>query len=308
MSLSAESRPAASSPDNGLRLLAVHAHPDDESSKGAAVMASYAAAGADVMVATCTGGERGSVLNEEVADEPHALRDLAGLRRHEMANAARELGIAHRWIGFTDSGLPEGDPLPELPPGCFALQPLERASAPLVRLIREFKPHVILSYDEKGGYPHPDHIMAHKVTVEAFRAAGDPEAYSGTGEPWEPMKLYYDRAFNPQRFRALHFALEEAGLQSPYAERIAAWAEADAEGHQAAPGGHQTTTQIDCGAFFENRDRALLAHRTQVAPGSFFFAVSPDMQRRVWPWEDYTLIESKVKTELPENDFFAGIR
>nr|WP_026819242.1 mycothiol conjugate amidase Mca [Arthrobacter castelli] len=308
MSLSAESRSAASGPDTGLRLLAVHAHPDDESSKGAAVMASYAAAGAEVMVATCTGGERGSVLNEAVADEAHALRDLPGLRRLEMANAAAELGIQHRWIGFTDSGLPEGDPLPELPAGSFAVAPLERAAAPLVRLVREFKPHVILSYDEKGGYPHPDHIMAHKVTVEAFNAAGSPDAYPGLGEPWEPAKLYYDRAFNPHRFRALHFALEEAGLQSPYAERIAAWSESDAEGHQATPGGHQTTTQIDCGDYFEHRDRALLAHRTQVAPGSFFFAVSADMQRRVWPWEDYTLIESKVKTQLPENDFFVGIR
>lgn len=310
MSTSAHSRSStdADGADAGLRLLAVHAHPDDESSKGAAVMASYAASGADVMVATCTGGESGSVLNEEVADEPHASRDLAGLRRLEMANAAAELGIQHRWIGFVDSGLPEGDPVPELPPGCFAMQPLKRASAPLVRLVRQFKPHVILSYDEKGGYPHPDHIMAHKVTVEAFHAAGDPEAYPGIGEPWEPLKLYYDRAFNPQRFRALHFALEEAGLQSPYAERIAAWAEADAEGHQAVPAGHQTTTQIDCGDYFEHRERALLAHRTQVAPTGFFFAVSADMQRKVWPWEDYTLIDSKVQTELPESDFFAGIR
>lgn len=291
-----------------MRLLAVHAHPDDESSKGAAVMAAYAAAGAQVMVATCTGGERGDILNEEVAHEPAALRDLAGLRRLEMANAARELGIEQRWIGFMDSGLPQGDPLPPLPVGCFALQPLERAAAPLVRLVRQFRPHVILSYDENGGYPHPDHIMAHKVAVEAFQAAGDPSAYPEAGEPWEPLKLYYDRAFNPERFRALHFALEEAGLQSPYAERLAAWAEADAEGHQAMPAQRQTTTQIDCGEFFEQRDRALLSHRTQVAPGSFFFAVSADMQRKVWPWEDYSLIESRVPSEVPESDFFAGIR
>ncbi|WP_028280174.1 mycothiol conjugate amidase Mca [Arthrobacter sp. H5] len=291
----------------GFRLLAVHAHPDDESSKGAATMASYAAAGVSVMVATCTGGERGDILNEEVAHEPYALRDLAGLRRLEMANAADALGIDQRWLGFVDSGLPEGDPLPALPFGCFALQPLERAAAPLVRLVRDFKPHVILSYDENGGYPHPDHIMAHKVAVEAYEAAADPALYPGTGEPWAPSKLYYDRAFNPERFRALHFALEEAGLQSPYAERIAAWLEADAEGHQPAAPTHKTTTQIDCGDFFEHRDRALLAHRTQIAPGSFFFAVSADMQRRVWPWEDYSLIHSRVDHELPESDFFAGV-
>ncbi len=291
-----------------LRLLAVHAHPDDESSKGAATMASYVAAGVEVMVATCTGGERGDVLNPAAAQDPAAGRDLAGLRRREMAAAVQALGVSHRWLGFMDSGLPEGDPLPDLPAGCFAVQPLERAAAPLVRLIREFRPQVILSYDENGGYPHPDHIMAHRVTVEAFGAAGDAARYPGTGEPWNVAKLYYDRAFNPDRFRALHFALEEAGLQSPYAERLAQWLEGDAEGHKPAAPTHATTTQIECGDFFAHREQALLAHRTQVDPEGFFFAVSADFQRRVWPWEDYSLIHSRVQTTLPETDFFAGIR
>ncbi|MBT1002392.1 mycothiol conjugate amidase Mca [Paenarthrobacter sp. DKR-5] len=294
--------------DTPLRLLAVHAHPDDESSKGAATMASYAAAGVKVMVASCTGGERGSILNAAMEDHPHALRDLAGLRRHEMARAAGVLGIEQRWLGFHDSGLPEGDPLPPLPAGCFALQPLERAAAPLVKLVREFRPHVMVSYDENGGYPHPDHIMAHKVAVEAFSAAGDPGRYRDLGDAWEPLKLYYDRAFNPERFRALHEALLASGLDSPYAERLAAWQEADAEGHQPPRPLHATTTQITCGDFFEQRDEALRSHRTQVDPEGFFFAVSTQMQRDVWPWEDYSLIESRVRTELPETDLFAGIR
>jgi mycothiol S-conjugate amidase len=233
---------------------------------------------------------------------------MAGARRLEMNQAAKILGIKQRWLGFMDSGLPEGDPLPPLPPGSFALQPLPRAAAPLVRLVRDFKPHVMVSYDENGGYPHPDHIMAHRVAVEAFAAAGDPDRYPGTGPAWQPSKLYYDRAFNPARFRALHFALEEAGLQSPYAERLAAWLEADAEGHTPPPGGHPTTTQIDCGDYFEARDDALRAHRTQVDPLGFFFAVSADMQRRVWPWEDYSLIETNVPATFPEKDLFAGLR
>ncbi|WP_258059017.1 mycothiol conjugate amidase Mca [Arthrobacter sp. B1805] len=291
----------------GFRLLAVHAHPDDESSKGAATMASYVAAGADVMVATCTGGERGDILNAAMDGDPHGKRDLPGLRRIEMARAVAELGVQQRWLGFTDSGLPEGDPLPDLPFGCFALQPLERAAAPLVKLVREFRPHVIVSYDENGGYPHPDHIMAHRIAVEAFEAAADPARYPGTGEAWSVSKLYYDRAFNPERFRALHFALEEAGLQSPYAERIAQWLEADAEGHQPPAPAHETTTQIDCGDFFGHRERALLAHRTQVDPEGFFFAVSVELQQKVWPWEDYSLITSRVATSLPEDDFFAGV-
>ena len=291
-----------------LRLLAVHAHPDDESSKGAATMAMYAAAGVEVMVATCTDGSRGDIQNPAVEAEPHPKRDMAGARRLEMDQAAKVLGIQQRWLGFMDSGLPEGDPLPPLPAGSFAVQPLEHAAAPLVRLVRSFKPQVIVSYDENGGYPHPDHIMAHRVAVEAFAAAGDPDRYPDAGAAWEPSKLYYDRAFSPDRFRALHFALEEAGLQSPYAQRLAAWLETDAEGHTPPRGAHATTTQIDCGDFFEARDDALRAHRTQVDPLGFFFAVSAEMQRRVWPWEDYSLIESRVPAELPEKDLFAGLR
>lgn len=299
---------ASTYPPASLRLLAVHAHPDDESSKGAATMAMYAAAGVDVMVATCTDGSRGDIQNPAMESAPHPKRDMAGARHLEMAQAAKVLGVRQRWLGFVDSGLPEGDPLPPLPPGSFALQPLERAAAPLVRLVRDFRPHVILSYDENGGYPHPDHIMAHRVAVEAFEAAGDPDRYVGIGEPWMPSKLYYDRAFSPERFRALHFALEEAGLQSPYAERLAAWLETDAEGHTPPMPKHQTTTQIDCGDYFEARDDALRAHRTQVDPLGFFFAVSPEMQRRAWPWEDYTLVKSRVQTDLPEKDLFAGLR
>lgn len=291
-----------------LRLLAVHAHPDDESSKGAATMAMYAASGVEVMVATCTDGSRGDIQNPAVEGEPHPKRDMAGARRLEMEQAAKVLGIRQRWLGFVDSGLPEGDPLPPLPAGSFATQPLARAAAPLVRLVREFKPQVMISYDENGGYPHPDHIMAHRVAVEAFAAAGDPDRYPDAGEAWEPSKLYYDRAFSPERFRALHFALEEAGLQSPYAERLAAWLEADAEGHTPPPAGHPTTTQIDCGDYFEVRDDALRAHKTQVDPLGFFFAVSAEMQRRAWPWEDYSLIQSRIPAELPEKDLFAGLR
>lgn len=299
---------ASSSTPATLRLLAVHAHPDDESSKGAATMAMYAASGVEVMVATCTDGSRGDIQNPAVEGQPHPKRDMAGVRRLEMEQAAKVLGIRQRWLGFVDSGLPEGDPLPPLPAGSFATQPLEIAAAPLVRLVRDFKPQVIISYDENGGYPHPDHIMAHRVAVEAFAAAGDPDRYPDTGEAWEPSKLYYDRAFSPERFRALHFALEEAGLQSPYAERLAAWLETDAEGHTPPPAGHPTTTQIDCGDYFEVRDDALRAHRTQVDPLGFFFAVAPEMQRRAWPWEDYSLIQSRIPAELPEKDLFAGLR
>ncbi|QCU79476.1 mycothiol conjugate amidase Mca [Citricoccus sp. SGAir0253] len=209
--------------------MAVHAHPDDESSKGAAMMAAYEEAGAEVMVVTCTGGERGDLLNPAYGDTVRLDRDITGVRRAEMEEAGAALGIEHRWLGFMDSGLPEGDPLPPLPAGCFATVPLEQAAAPLVRVIREFRPHVLIGYDEIGGYPHPDHIKAHEITVEAYRAAGDPERYPGTGEPWTPSKLYYDRAFNPDKYRALHEAYLAAGEESPFAERMQWYASLEEE-------------------------------------------------------------------------------
>jgi mycothiol S-conjugate amidase len=165
-----------------LRMMAVHAHPDDESSKGAATMARYVSEGVDVLVVTLTGGERGSILNPAM-DRPEVLADLANIRRAEMEEAERVLGVRHHWLGFVDSGLPEGDPLPPLPEGCFALQPLEVAAAPLVELVRRERPHVMVTYDENGGYPHPDHVMCHRVSVEAFDAAGDPDRYPGLASP-----------------------------------------------------------------------------------------------------------------------------
>src|SRR3982074_2935941 len=119
-----------------LRLMAVHAHPDDESSKGAATMARYAAEGHEVMVVTCTGGEAGSVLNPAM-DRPEVLVNMTEVRREEMARAAKILGVSHRGLGFVDSGLPEGEPLPPVPEGSFAVVPLEESTAALVRVIRE---------------------------------------------------------------------------------------------------------------------------------------------------------------------------
>ncbi len=298
---------------HGLRLLAVHAHPDDESSKGAAMMAAYEEAGAEVMVATCTGGEQGDLLNPGYGDTIRLDRDITGVRRAEMEEAGAALGIEHRWLGFMDSGLPEGDPLPPLPFGCFASLPLEQATAPLVRLIREFQPHVVISYDEIGGYPHPDHIKAHEITVEAYRAAGDPERYPGTGEPWTPSKLYYDRAFNPSKYRALHQAFLDAGEESPFASRITWYERLLNEDHEPEPGSwrptmHEVTTQIHVGDYLEKRDAALRAHRTQVDPDGPFFAAPNTLLRRTWPWEDYVLIDSRVETTLPETDLFTGLR
>ncbi|MEV4533783.1 mycothiol conjugate amidase Mca [Asanoa sp. NPDC049518] len=283
-----------------LRLMAVHAHPDDESSKGAASAARYVAEGVEVLVATCTGGERGSVLNPKL-DRPDVWENIAEIRRAEMDAARAILGIKQAWLGFVDSGLPEGDPLPPLPEGCFALQPLEVATAPLVRLMREFRPHVVTTYDENGGYPHPDHIMCHKVSVAAFEAAGDPERYPDLGEPWQPLKLYYNIGWSRARLLATHEAMLAAGLESPYTDWLKDWDSREDKGDR-------VTTRVECGEYFETRDDALRAHATQVDPDGAWFRVPLDLQRKVWPTEDFELVKSLVDSPVPESDLFAGVR
>src|SRR5690625_1696919 len=184
----------------------VHAHPDDESSKGAATTARYVSEGVEVLVVTCTGGERGSILNPKM-DRPEVLEDLPAIRRAEMDTAREILGVRQEWLGYVDSGLPEGDPLPPLPEGSFALVPTEEAAGRLVEVMRRFKPHVVTTYDERGGYPHPDHVKCHDVSVAAFEAAGDPAQYPEAGQPWQPAKLYYHHSFNRPRTKALHDAM-----------------------------------------------------------------------------------------------------
>jgi mycothiol S-conjugate amidase len=286
-----------------LRLMAVHAHPDDESSKGAATMARYVRDGASVLVCTMTGGERGDILNPAM-ERPEIRADITGVRRQEMARAREILGVDQRFLGFIDSGLPEGDPKPPLPAGCFAVTELSQAAEPLVRAVREFRPHVMLTYDENGGYPHPDHIMTHQVSVAAFEAAGDPDAYPDSGEPWQPLKLYYFVSFHRAKFVALHEELLRRGLESPYTKIFEEWGDRA----KTRSGELEITTQVPCGDFFETRDAALKAHATQVDPNGFWFSCPLDVQRFAWPTEDYHLARSVVDSELPEDDLFAGIR
>ena len=287
--------------------MAVHAHPDDESSKGAATMARYVREGVDVMVCTMTGGERGDVLNPAM-DRPEVKANMARIRREEMARAREILGVQQRFMGFVDSGLPDGDPKPPLPDGSFALVPLAEAAAPLVKAVREFRPHVILTYDENGGYPHPDHIKTHQVTVEAFEAAADPDRYPEAGEPWQPLKLYYFVSFHQAKYVALHEEMLRRGQDSPYEKIFAQWEERARKREELGIKQLEITTRIDVADYLEIRDQALLAHATQIDPKSAWFDCPLDVQRAAWPTEDYHLARSLVDTELPEDDLFAGIR
>jgi len=280
----------------------VHAHPDDEASKGAATMARYVKEGAEVLVVTCTGGERGDLLNEAAAADVDAL-GMVEVRRREMADAVAALGVQHRWLGFEDSGYPahldggEAEPLPE---GCFADLPLQTVAAPLVEIVREFRPHVMTTYDEKGGYPHPDHIRTHEVAMEAFTGASDLDRYPG-GNPWQPEKLYYNMTFHRARVFAMHQAMLDRSIESPFTEWVQRWEERPDDAWR-------ITTQVPVADFFSARDEALLAHRTQVDPAGMWFAMPRDIEREIWPTEDFQLAISRVPTSLPEDDLFAGLR
>ncbi|MGK0742404.1 mycothiol conjugate amidase Mca [Leucobacter sp. Z1108] len=282
-----------------LRLIAVHAHPDDESSKGAATYAHYLDQGAEVLIVSCTGGERGDVLNELVARDPKSRRDLAGLRRSEMDHAREIIGFQHRWLGYEDSGLPpEGVAVPQ---GSFADVPAEVSAEALVRLVREFRPHVMITYNEQGGYPHPDHIRCHEISKIAWDLSGDAESYPDAGEPWAIKKLYYESIFNTERMTRVYEVLREREPESPL---IAQFEEME-QRFRRRPS--DVTARVEVGRFFDQRDAALRAHASQIPPDSFFFFWPNDLQREAWPYEDYRLAASRVATSEFEADLFQGI-
>jgi mycothiol S-conjugate amidase len=234
-------------------------------------------------------------------DRPDILANIATIRRQEMERAREILGVAQDWLGFVDSGWPEGDPPPPLPEGCFALVDPAIATERLVRLVRSFKPHVLTTYDENGGYPHPDHIQCHLITMRAWETAGDPDAYPDAGEPWQPLKVYYHHGMHRARMLALHEAMLARGLESPYEDRLEEWPPNPEHDNR-------VTTRIPCAAYFPVRDRALLAHATQIDPEGAWFAVPLEVHQAAWPTEDFELARTVVETTLPENDLFAGVR
>ncbi|KAJ1684717.1 hypothetical protein LUZ63_019988 [Rhynchospora breviuscula] len=236
-------------------------------------------------------------------DRPDVLENMTEIRRREMEAARDILGVTQEWLGYVDSGWPEGDPKPPLPEGCFGLVPTEEAAVPLARLIRGIRPHVLTTYDENGGYPHPDHIACHLVSMAAYRMAADPEADLGedAGEPWQVLKVYYSHGFNRPKAQAIHDKMTELGLESPWAERLKEW-KPDPEHDR------RITTKVPCAEYFGVRDQALIAHATQIDPDGHFFKVPLEVQQEVWPYEDFELVESHVQTTLPEDDLFAGLR
>jgi mycothiol S-conjugate amidase len=283
--------------EDRLCLLAVHAHPDDEASKGAGTVARYHADGVHTVLVCCTGGEEGDILNPAM-DSPEVRERLHEVRMEELARATEIIGYDEVvMLGYRDSGMP-GSPANE-DPLSFAATPIEESTGRLVREIRRTRPEVVITYnDDQQGYPHPDHLRVHDISVAAFDAAGDPDAFPEAGPTWQPLKLYYT-VWSRARIVALHEKFLELGLTSPFDER---WLSRPSQDDR-------ITTRIDIADHADVRNQALLAHATQIDPSSpFWFGLPPEVSRGVHPFEDYVLARSLVPGESPEDDLFAGVR
>ena len=281
-------------------VLFVHAHPDDESSKGAGTMARYAKEGYGVVVVTLTDGAAGDILNPAM-DRPGVKERLVEIREEELARALEILGVTSSYpLGYADSGWVkdfEGDGS-LLDPACFYNTPVEDVVEQLVGIVRRERPDVLVTYPPNGGYPHPDHIRCHEVSVAAFDAAADPERWPEAGEPWQIRKLYYTGAFSRRKVLALHTGAQERGLESPYTDWLDRF-DPDEE--------DPTTTSVEVGDFLGQRSAALLAHATQIDPDGMWFALPDEVVREVYPHEDYELARSLVPSSPPEDSLFAGL-
>jgi mycothiol S-conjugate amidase len=288
--------------DDRLCLLSVHAHPDDEASKGAGTVVRYAAEGVHTVLVTCTGGEAGEILNP-AADTPEIRADLAAVRQAELEESVRILRYARlHLLRYRDSGMAGSED--NTRPGSFAAAPLEEPVGRLVAIIRAERPQVVVTYDEEhSGYPHPDHIRVHDISIAAFEAAGDPDRFPEVGPPFQPLKLYYS-VWSRARVETLHRAFLDRGEESPYERWMERWNPDDEE--------RPITTRIDVGDYLNERRAALLAHRTQIDPDSFWMRLPEEVVREVFPWEEYRLARSLVDDTLPpggfEEDLFAGLR
>ena len=292
-----------------LCLLTVHAHPDDEASKGAGTVARYHDEGVRTVLVCCTGGEEGEILNPAM-DTDDVRRDLPAVRRRELDASAKIIGYDEVvLLGYRDSGMPGTEANARA--GAFANAPADEAVGRLVAVVRRTRPQVVVTYPEdQRDYRHPDHLRVHDISVAAFDAAGDPARFPEAGPPWEPSKLYYT-VWPHERTREMHAKFLELGLESPFDERWAARMERD----------EPSTTSVPLAGFAHVRGEALKAHATQVDPTSpFWFGLPDEILESLYPYDDYFLAKSRVPGVAPgeagvvvaraerEDDLFHGLR
>jgi N-acetyl-1-D-myo-inositol-2-amino-2-deoxy-alpha-D-glucopyranoside deacetylase len=295
------------------RLLFVHAHPDDEAIGNGATMARYAAEGAQVTLVTCTLGEEGEVLVPELEYLAADREDELGRHRiGELAAAMAELGVTdHRFLGgpgrYRDSGMADAgnglaSPREEIRPDAFWRADLREAADYLVEVIRDVRPHVLVTYDEIGGYGHPDHIQAHRVaTYGAFLAAA-PSYRADLGQAWDIAKIYWN---------ALPRSVVEEAIKQMASEGSDFFGINDVDDLAFAVPDADITAAIDGMAFVEHKMAAMRAHATQITEDGPFFAMPDQLGQEIWGWEHYRLVKGSRGPVDPvtgwESDLFAGV-
>ena len=280
----------------GFRMLLVHAHPDDETINNGATMALYAALGADVTLVTCTRGEEGEVLVKDLEHlAAHNTDSLGDHRVEELAVAMKALGISdHRFLGegrikYRDSGMMGTEPNNR--PDVFWQANFDDATHDLVKVIEEVKPHILITYDEIGGYGHPDHIQAHRVAMSAAEKSA-----------WNIQKIYWNvmpksviqEGIDAMKKIGSDFFGAESAEELPFAKD-------DSFVH----------AMVDGNAYVEQKMDAMRAHATQIEVDGPFFALSNNLGLQVWGHEYYTLVKGDKHEPLDangyESDLFAGI-
>lgn len=277
-------------------LMAVHAHPDDEVVSTGGALAHYAARGARVVLVCATRGEVGEIVDPSIGEE--ARPRLAEIREAELRCSCQTLGIQELVIlGYRDSGM--AGTADNDNPHAFCRADMDEAVGRLVRAVRAERPQVMVTYDEKGGYGHPDHVMAHRVAVAAFEAAGDPSRYPNEGAPWRPSKMYY-AAFPQSQLVAIDRYLKSIGTPSPFDRE-------DISPEQMGTPDELVTTKLDVRGFLPQIKEALRCHRSQIAADSFFFSIPDEMASQGLGYEYFVRAQSLVDAPTPEDDLFAGL-
>lgn len=279
-----------------LTILSLHAHPDDESSKGAATVAKLVDEGVRAVLVTATGGEAGDILNPAM-DTPEVIDRLAQVRASELRLAAGIIGYDMvEMLGYRDSGMP--DSVDNARPEAFCNQDFDEVLERVVTIVRRERPAVVLGYDAHEFYPHPDHLRIHDLTMHLAAAAADAQRFPQSGEPWRISKIYAP-IFTGSRIRALHEAMLEQTGESPFAgwlDRLDGYTDPE-----------RRTMRYDVTGYIERGRDALRAHRTQVDPDGFWFKVPTGVVESVYPWEDFEMMHSDVPWNGEESDLFAGV-
>ena len=296
-----------------LTLMVVHAHPDDECIGTSGTLARYSAEGVRTVLVTATLGDEGEIHDADLTEEEARPR-LAAIREGELRRAVAVLGVGElELLGYRDSGMI--DTPANADPANFHNADPEEALGRLVRLIRHHRPQVLVTYNEDGGYGHPDHLQCHRVTAAAYDAAGDPARFPEAGPAWEVSK-FYATAWSRERWQSLRAEMKERGIpfdeerqgeEPDEAERTATGDEGGAEAEEEWGQPEATITAfVDTSAYWSTAREALRQHRTQ--PLDFFLRLPDDLAARVYAGDFFVLLRSRVETTRPEDDLFAGLR